>query len=223
MTHSGVAFMMTRAMKSALRARGFGDVDIENMRPDEARKILLTPDERAVRSFLEAFVALAIGSLDGHSPPGCLQMCRKHPSDTSLVPTRYHLDSADLVDRMTHDALADSSAGHNVYLEGRLVSFGLKGKQRSGLADTSAVFALVVDSDADKNMSWDPPAGVRPTLTVRTSPNNHQYWFFFEHALAPGYAQQLGEDLRQATKADSDTGNRCNPIGFPARRTFPTR
>ena len=38
------------------------------------RKILLTPDERSVRSFLEAFVALAIASLDGHSPPGVLQM-----------------------------------------------------------------------------------------------------------------------------------------------------
>lgn len=41
---------------------------------DGARKILLTPDEHSVRSFLEVFVALAIASLGGHSPPGVLQM-----------------------------------------------------------------------------------------------------------------------------------------------------
>jgi len=174
-------------------------------------KILLAPDERSVRSFLEAFVALAIASLDGHSPPGVLQMTRKYPNDDDLVPTRYRLDGADLVEHMTHDALIDSEAGHNVYVEGRLVNAGLRGRKRGELSDTSCVFALVVDSDADKNMAWIPPAGVRPTLVIETSPNNHQFWFFLERALSPKRAQRLGEGLRHATGGDSDTGNPCQP------------
>ena len=113
---------------------------------------VLTPDERTVHGFLEAFVALAIESLVGHPPPGLLQMCRKHPNDNDLVPVRYKLDDADLVDRMTHDALVASEAGLNIYIEGRLVRFDLRGRKRGELKDTTCVFALAVNSDADKNM-----------------------------------------------------------------------
>ena len=69
---SGIPFMVTSAMKTALRARGFVDADIELLTPEDAHKILMTPDERAVRGFLEAFVALAVSSLGGHPPPGLL-------------------------------------------------------------------------------------------------------------------------------------------------------
>jgi hypothetical protein len=175
----------------------------------------MTPDERSVRSFLEAFVALAIASLDGHSPPGVLQMTRKYPNDDDLVPTRYALDGVDLVERMTRDALADSESGANVYIEGRLLNPGLRGKKRGGISDTSCVFALVVDSDSDKAMAWIPPVGVRPTLVIETSPNNHQFWFAFKRALTPKRAQRLGEGLRHATGGDSDTGNPCQPYRIP--------
>jgi hypothetical protein len=168
-------------------------------------------DERSVRNFLEAFAALASASLGGHAPPGVLQMTRKWPDDEDLVPTRYRLDSPDVVERMTHDALHDSGNGHNVYIEGRLVNPGLRGKKRGELSDTSCVFALVVDSDSDKRMAWIPPAGVRPTMVVQTSPDNHQFWFFFERALSAKRAQRLGEDLRRGTHTDSDTGNVCQP------------
>jgi hypothetical protein len=171
----------------------------------------LTADERSVREFLEVFVALAISSLGGHPPPGLLQMTRKYPNDDDLIPTRYRLDSVDLVERMTRDALNDSENRHNVYVEGRLVHPGLRGRKRGELSDTACVFALVVDSDADKDMAWIPPAGVRPTLVVETSPSNHQFWFFFERALSAKRAQQLGESLRRATGCDSDTGNVCQP------------
>ena len=67
MTDSGIPFMLTSAMKAALRARGFVDADIEQMTPKDAHRILLTPDECAVRGFLDAFVALAVSSLDGHA------------------------------------------------------------------------------------------------------------------------------------------------------------
>lgn len=112
---------------------------------------------------------------------------------------------------MTRDALADSESGANVYLEGRLINAGLRGRRRGELSDTSCCFALVVDSDADKNMAWIPPVGVRPTLVVETSPNNHQFWFFFQRALSPTRAQRLGESLRRATGGDADTGSPCQP------------
>ena len=168
-------------------------------------------DERSVHEFLEAFVALAIASLGGHPPPGVLQMTRKFPDDLDLVPSRYALDSADLVDRMTRDALSDSENGANVYIEGRLLRPGLRGKKRGELGDTACCFALAVDSDADKNMAWIPPFGVRPTLVVETSPGNHQFWLFFGRAMAPGHAQRRGENLRRITSCDSDTGNPCQP------------
>ena len=63
----GIPFVMTNAMKDALRRRGLADADIDEITPEEAHKIILTPDERTVRDFLEAFVALAISSLGGFS------------------------------------------------------------------------------------------------------------------------------------------------------------
>jgi RepB DNA-primase from phage plasmid len=168
-------------------------------------------DERSVHDFLEAFVSLAILSLNGHAAPGVLQTTRKWPDDNELVPTRYQLDSADLVDRMTRDALEDCANGHNVYIEGRLLKPGLRGKKRGELSDTACCFALAIDSDSDKNMAWIPPVGVRPTMVVQTSPNNHQFWFFFEHAQSAARAQHRGENLRRITGCDADTGNPCQP------------
>ena len=72
-------------------------------------------------------------------------------------------------------------------------------------------------------MAWIPPAGVRPTLTVETSPGNAQYWFFFERALAPGNAQRLGEGLRRATGCDSDTGNPTQPYRIPGTVNYPDK
>jgi hypothetical protein len=155
MTDSGIAFMLTGEAKARLRARGYVDADIENLTPEDAHKILLAPDERAVHEFLEALVALAIASLDGHQPPGLVQMCDKHPNDNDVIPARYRLDEMGLVDRATNDALVASGAGLNVYIEGRLVRPGLRGKKRGELGDTACVFALTIDSDMDKGMGWD--------------------------------------------------------------------
>src|SRR5262249_61322817 len=99
--------------------------------------------------------------------------------------------------------------GHNVYVEGRTVRAGLNGKQRGELNDTVAVFALTVDSDSDKEKAWTPT--VPTSLAVETSPNNAHYWFFLDKALDPKTAKALGDRLRAATGADSDTGNICQP------------
>ena len=101
------------------------------------------------------------------------------------------LDDPKLIERMTDEAIAASEAGHNVYIEGRTVRRGLSGKQRGELKDTVAVFALVVDSDADKNEAWTPTAPV--SLSVESSPGNAHSWFFFERALDSERGRELGE------------------------------
>jgi hypothetical protein len=198
---NGMPFMMTGAMKAALRHRGLSDSDVSAMTPEEAHRILMTPDETAIRSFLETFVALAIESLCGHPAPGLLATCSKHPNG-DLIPMRYEITDTNIVDKITHDAIVASDAGLNAYIEGRLVKRGLRGKERGEFDATACVFALCVDSDADKNMAWAPPFGMRPTLTVETSPNNHHFWFFFDKALPPVRARRLGEGLRLATGSD---------------------
>jgi hypothetical protein len=145
------------------------------------------------------------------------------PNNHDLVPIRYKLDSADLVDRLVHDAVTDSAAGLNVYIEGRIVRSGLRGKKRGGLEDTVCVFALVVDSDADKSMAWTPSAANCPTMVVETSPGNQQYWFFFKEALHPTRARRLGEGLRAATSCDSDTGTVTQPYRVSGTVNYPNK
>jgi hypothetical protein len=198
------------------------DSDISGMTPEEAHRILLTPDENAIRNFLETFVALAIKSLGGHPAPGLLATCCKDP-DGDLIPARHQITGVNVVNNIACEAMVASDAGLNCYIEGRLVKRGLRRKGRGGLADTACVFALCVDSDADKNRAWTPPAGVRPTLTVETSPGNHQFWFFFDRAVSPACAQRLGEGRRQATGCDTDTGNPMQPYRIPGTVNYPNK
>src|SRR5262249_34720528 len=131
-------------------------------------------------------------------------------------------------------AVGDSQAGHNVYCEGRTVREGLRGSERGKLNDTAAVFALVIDSDADKGMGWTPTT--RASMVVETSPGNFQFWFFLRAAVGPERAQKLGERIRRAVNSDHDTGNPTQPyrvagtINYPSakkiergRVTVPTR
>jgi len=115
--------------------------------------------------------------------------------------------------------MSASENGHNVYVEGRTVRRGLGAKERSGLNDTVAVFALVVDSDNDKGKAWSPTVPV--SLTVETSPGNKHFWLFLETALDPATAQKLGARLRAATNADDDTGNVCQPYRVAGTTNYP--
>jgi hypothetical protein len=148
-----------------------------------------------------------------------------------LVPNRFLLNDTE---HMIKTAIDDSQAGHNVYIEGRTVRPGLTGNKRGGLNDTVAVFALVIDSDADKGMGWKPNVPV--SLTVETSPGNFQFWFFLRAAIAAERAHKLGERIRRAVNSDHDTGNPVQPyrvaftINYPSpkkiargRGTVPTR
>src|SRR5262249_35457134 len=154
---ASIPFMVTRAMKAALHARLLTDEQIAELTPKEAHEVLSTPDSREVREFLTTIVAQARAATKHLKQPGLLQMMLIHPLDDSNVTLyRYKLDDADLVERMTREAMSASAAGHNIYIEGRTVRPGLNGKQRGGLQDTTAGFAIVVDSDKDKDKAWTP-------------------------------------------------------------------
>jgi hypothetical protein len=212
--------MVTRAMKAALHARLLTDEQIAELTPKEAHEVLSTPDSREVREFLETIIAQARAATKHLKQPGELQMVLIHPlDDNHATPYRYKLDDVDLVERMTREAMSASAAGHNIYIEGRTVRPGLKGNKRGELADTIAVFAIVVDSDKDNGKAWTP---TMPTsLAVETSPGNAHYWLFFEQALDPATGQALGERLRAATNADSDTGNVCQPYRVAGTVNYP--
>ena len=70
----GIPFVLTRAMREALRRCGLTDSDISELTPGEAHKRLETPDPHAVRMFFKIFVDLAARSLGGHPAPGCPQI-----------------------------------------------------------------------------------------------------------------------------------------------------
>jgi hypothetical protein len=214
---AGVAFMITNAMKEALRSRGLTDDEIEKTTPAEAQKILLTADPRAVRACIQAIATQAKAAAGATA--GLLQLSRLHPVSETLVPSRYTLDD---IERMITAAISDCERGHNVYIEGRLVPGSLRGSERGKLADTVVVFALIIDSDADKGMGWTPPATIRPSMIAETSPGNFQFWFFLRVAIAPEPAQKLGERIREAVNSDHDTGNPTQPYRIAGTVNYPS-
>jgi hypothetical protein len=218
----GVPFMITGAMREALYARGFSTEQIAELTPEAAHKILQTPDSRAVREFVATITAQAQTATEDMADPGLLQVVLVHPRDDDVTGVyRYELDDAELIERMTREAVSASEAGHNVYVEGRTVRRGLAGKQRGGHADTVAVFALVIDSDHDKDAAWAPT--VPMSLTVETSAGNAHYWLFLDKAVDADTGKRLGEQIRAATGADADTGNVCQPFRLAGTTNFPNK
>jgi predicted P-loop ATPase len=173
-------------------------------------------DRSLVRDFLERISRQAERALQGVKNPGVLQLIRVYPRDGTCVPSRYAITD---VEARVVDAIAASEAGHNVYIEGRTVHAGLRGKQRGELKDTVAVFALVIDSDADKGMAWTPT--VQASVVVETSPGNAHYWFFLDRAISAAEAKSLGERIRASTGADHDTGNPAQPYRVAGTVNFP--
>jgi hypothetical protein len=170
-----------------------------------------------VREFLTVLAAQAKAALRGFNSPGVMQLSRLHPASEKFVSTRYRVDDTD---RMVRAALSNCDAGHNVYVESRTVRSDLNGG-RGELKDTVGVFALVVDSDGDKGMNWSPT--IVPSLTVETSPGNHHYWFFLKTAVTAETGENLGERIRQAVKADYDTGTVTQPYRVAGTINYPSK
>jgi DNA-binding transcriptional ArsR family regulator len=177
-----------------------------------------TVHSSVVREFMHAITAQAKAALEGIEKPGYLQLSRLHPTSEQLVPSRFVIDD---VEHMVAAAIFDSENGHNCYVEGRTVSEDLRGSARGTLAETRAVFALVIDSDGDKGMGWTPTT--RVSMTVETSPGNFQFWFFLREAVGPELAQKLGERIRRAVNSDKDTGNPTQPYRVAGTVNYPNK
>ena len=173
-------------------------------------------DPAVVREGLEIIHRQAASALVGVERPGYLQLVRIHPVDGKLISTSFVIGD---VDGLAAQAVADAQAGFNVYLETRTVNEANYGRGRGKAADTSAVFALVVDSDADKGKSCH--VDVEPSLIVESSPGNAHLWFFLQRAITAEEARPIGEAIRTATGTDSGTGNVTQPFRVPGTPNFP--
>jgi hypothetical protein len=219
--------ILTQQERADLHAVGFSDEQIDVLTSAEAKEIVtaasvVTTNLREVREFIEIIVTQARSATKDIKAPGVLQMIRMHPlddDDDDVVVYRYKLDDPNLVGLMTKDAVDASNTGHNIYVETRLVRPGLRANARGKKDDTVAVFALAVDSDADKGKAWMPTA--RVSLDVKTSPGNDHFWFFFERAIDWKTADKLGEGLRKATGGDADTGVITQPFRVAGTINYP--
>jgi putative DNA primase/helicase len=221
---TGIPFTITQAQKDALHARGLSDEEIAEMKPEEAHKLLngdgSKPDKSEVHKFLKIIVAQATAATKHLKDAGVLQVTLIHPSSENVTGIyRYALDNPDLVERMTREIVGASDAGHNVYIEARTVRRDLRGNERGKIEGTIAVFALVVDSDADKDEAWTPTVPV--SLSVETSPGNAHSWLFLKRALGGKTGHTLGEQMRAATKTDKPTGNVCQPYRVAGTVNYP--
>jgi RepB DNA-primase from phage plasmid/Primase C terminal 2 (PriCT-2) len=150
--------------------------------------------------------------------PGHLQLSRIHPGHPGIRVTRYRIGD---IEGMVKDAIAASEAGHNSYVEPRCVRPDLRGNARGSLEDTSFVFALVVDSDADKGKASK--LQLEPSLVVETSSGNQHRWFLLDRAIGPKQAQALGDRLRLAAEADAATGTVTQPYRLAGTPNFLSR
>jgi Family of unknown function (DUF5906)/RepB DNA-primase from phage plasmid len=198
--------------------------------PPALRPPGISADRTAVGEFLRALSERAAFALKGVENPGVLQLFRLHPTAKAASPSRYVINDVDL---MIEDAIAASDAGHNSYIEGRTVRSDL-GQKRGKLEDTKWVFAIVIDSDADKSMAW--AGSAQASVIVETSPGNKHYWFFLRNAITAAEGRALGDQVRASAGADRDTGTVTQPyrvagtVNYPSfekqkrgRTTTPTR
>jgi hypothetical protein len=176
------------------------------------------PDEAEIAEFLTIISNYAKQATDGMPDPGVLQLSRLYPDAKTMVPHRFEIRD---VEHTTEAACVDARRGHNVYVEPRTVRRDLKGSDRGKLEDTVASFALVADSDNDKDEPGYVP--IQPTLITESSygTGNANLWFVFDRALSAEQAKELGTLMREATGADSNTGNPAQPYRVAGTPNFP--
>ena len=175
-------------------------------------------DAVEIRRFLELISSHATKLVNGAKSSGFLNLCRISPLDSDKVVTsRFTVDDAE---HMIEAALCDAER-NNVYIEGRTVRPGLPASSRGDLKDTQCVFALVIDSDADKGKAGQ--INVRPSLVVETSPGNYHFWFLLSDAISAEQAKVIGDVMRAGSGADADTGVPSQPFRVAGTPNFPNK
>src|SRR5215207_3432218 len=174
-------------------------------------------DEATVGKFLGVIHEQAASALNGAPRPGLLQLTRLSPHDKDIVISgRFEIGD---VDGMMRAALADASAGHNVYVEPRTIAENTPPHARGTIEHTRGVFAFVIDSDADKGKAGRLTSA--PSLEVETSPGNRHQWLFLDQALDAEKAQPIGDLIRIASGADACTGVITQPYRVAGTPNFP--
>jgi hypothetical protein len=180
--------------------------------------VTIAVDENMVFEFVTIISEHAVALAATADKPGVLQLSRLNSRDEKLIPSRFRLDDPEAIAKA---AIFDAGVGHNVYIEPRSVRSDLSGAARGGLIDTEWAFALVVDADHDKGRGG--AVTVRPSLTVETSPGNFHYWYLFDRPVSAKQAKAIGDAIRIATGADSDTGVVTQPYRVPGTPNYPSK
>jgi hypothetical protein len=172
-------------------------------------------DEPTVRKFLELLHTRAAAALRDVRRHGVLHLVSIAPDDRGMSVSPFNIGD---VDHMLETALIDAKAGRNVYVETRTVRPG-RPNERGKLEATIAVFALVIDCDADKGRGGHVNGDA--SAIVETSPGNSHRWLFLERALGAAEAQALGIMIRKASGADHCTGVITQPYRVAGTVNFP--
>jgi hypothetical protein len=170
-----------------------------------------------VRRFCRIVIANAGRALRGLPGRGLLQVCSLAPDgEKAPRPKRFEFDQSE--DLIAH-VLRRNEMGRNVYIEARTLRPDTVA--RGTLEETAWVFALVIDSDADKGRAW--ASTIAASMVVETSPGNSQHWFFYSRRSGP----------RRRARSAPPCGHARRPIPPPewsrsltelaARSTIPTR
>ena len=105
-------------------------------------------DPNTAREFVSIVCGAATRAFAGTPKAGLLQVTSLHPLVGGMkIVGRFDIDAED---EILEVAIAEAEAGFNVYIEGRTISPDTPRGKRGGEESTMGVFALVVDSDADK-------------------------------------------------------------------------
>ena len=164
--------------------------------------------------FLRIIADQAQRAIGDRKKTGRLQLSMLDGDETIFRYKRFLLDD---VEAMIAHALKRSAEGCNIYVEGRTVR--PDARWRGKLTETAWVFALVIDSDADRDLGWTGDGDA--SLVVETSPGNKQYWFFLREAITAEEARAVGAAMRASTKTDSDSGVITQPYRLAGLPNYP--
>jgi hypothetical protein len=177
---------------------------------------LIDPD--AVIKFVGLIHERAAAAIAGMGDPRhpVLHLCSAAPDDSRFSTSAYNIGD---VEHMAVDALTDSRAGKNVFIEPRLIRPGKPSYERGRLEATLAVFASVADGDVDTGRPFT--ATIPPSAIVQTSQTNEHSWYFLSRAIGADDAPELGKLMRQSAGGDHCSGNPVQPFRCAGCANYP--
>ncbi|MGU3388515.1 DNA-primase RepB domain-containing protein [Methylobacterium sp. D53M] len=175
----------------------------------------LTADPVVIRAFAERLHTHVAHAFEGVHQPGMMQLVSIHPARADTLAFPFEIGE---VNYMVEEAVRQSNAGFNVYVEARTVR---KNAGRGTIADTVGVFALVNDADHDKGKGSE--LDIQPSFVIETSPGNFHHWLLFDRPVAAEHARSLGQAIKAKVKTDAVTGVITQPYRIPGTPNYPDK